>query len=133
MKLTFLGATRQVTGSMFLLEFANNFNVLIDCGLDFDRKKTTKKKPLFSFNPADINAVILTHAHLDHSGNIPNLVKEGFEGRIYSTYATYELSSLLLSDCANLNLKILQSVQSKEEAPLHHLYLANMIQSPRLH
>ncbi len=127
MKLTFLGATRQVTGSMFLLEFDQNFKVLIDCGIDFDRKKTSKRRSQFPFSPKDIDAVILTHAHLDHSGNIPNLVKEGFEGRIYSTYATYELSNLLLSDCAKLNYRFLQSISPKD-AVHHQLYLPKHVQ-----
>lgn len=127
MKVTFLGATRQVTGSMFLLEFDNDYKILIDCGLDFDRKKTAKKKSLFTFSPKDIDVLILTHAHLDHSGNIPNLVKEGFEGRIYSTYATYELSSLLLADGANLNQRALKQLNKKEAIP-NYIYLARNVQ-----
>ena len=71
----------------------------------------------------DIDALILTHAHLDHSGNIPNLVKEGFEGRIYSTYATYELSCLLLADCANLNLRAIQHLGKKEAIPNYIYFL----------
>ncbi|MCP4521780.1 MAG: MBL fold metallo-hydrolase [Cytophagales bacterium] len=127
MNLTFLGATRQVTGSMFLLEFTTGYKVLVDCGIDFDKKNT--KTTLFPFSPKEIDAVVLTHAHLDHTGNIPNLVKEGFEGRIYCTYATYELTSLLLSDCAKLNVRALQNISPKErENVSNHFYLPKHVQ-----
>jgi metallo-beta-lactamase family protein len=110
MKLTFWGATRQVTGSMYLLE-ADDYRILIDCGSDFDRDEKEKKllydhqKSVFPFDPTLINAVLLTHAHIDHSGNIPNLYKEGYEGRVICTEPTLALSSLLLKDAASLHQK----------------------------
>ncbi len=106
MKIGFYGATRQVTGSMFLLKFENDFRLLVDCGLDFDKNRNNNQnKRLFEFEASMINAVVLTHAHLDHSGNLPNLLKEGFEGKIYSTHATFDLCDILLRDSASLNKK----------------------------
>lgn len=102
MKLTFLGAAGTVTGSKFLLE-DDNRKILIDCGLFQGRKELREmnwEKP--PFNPADIDAVLLTHAHIDHSGYIPKLVKEGFAGPIYCTEATADLCSILLPDSGYL-------------------------------
>lgn len=105
MKLTFCGAARQVTGSMYLLELEDDYTVLIDCGTDmkrdwFDENETFK---LFPFDVSDIDLVLLTHAHIDHSGNIPNLYKEGYEGQVLCTSATEQLTNILLIDSANLN------------------------------
>ncbi len=114
MKLTFWGAAGQVTGSMYLLE-TDDFRILIDCGLDFDRDEKEKKllydeqKSVFPFDASLVNIVLLTHAHIDHSGNIPNLYKEGFEGRVICTEATYALSALLLKDAANLHQRRVDS------------------------
>jgi len=101
-KITFLGATRTVTGSKYLIE-TENHKTLIDCGLFQGYKKLRlrnwNKLPI---NPAEIDSVILTHAHIDHSGYIPVLVKNGFRGKIYCTKPTYELCSLLLPDSGYL-------------------------------
>ena len=122
MKLTFWGASQQVTGSMFLLE-SDDYRILIDCGSDFDLDEIGKKtryeqqKSVFPFEPSLINTVLLTHAHIDHSGNIPNLYKEGFEGRVVCTEPTMALTSLLLKDAANLHQKRLNSrVNSKKRS-----------------
>ncbi|TAE33185.1 MAG: MBL fold metallo-hydrolase, partial [Candidatus Kapaibacterium sp.] len=92
MKLTFWGAARQVTGSMYLLETNDDYRILIDCGMDMERKDINPEDyvggGLFPFEASMINAVILTHAHLDHTGFLPNLMREGFEGKIYCTHAT---------------------------------------------
>ena len=110
MKLTFWGATRQVTGSMYLLE-ADDYRILIDCGSDFDKDEKEKKilydqqRSVFPFDPTLVNTVLLTHAHIDHSGNIPNLYKEGFEGRVICTEATQALTAILLKDAALLHQK----------------------------
>jgi metallo-beta-lactamase family protein len=110
MKLTFWGAAQQVTGSMFLLE-ADDYRILIDCGSDFDLDEIGRKtrydeqKSVFPFDASLINTVLLTHAHIDHSGNIPNLFKEGFEGRVVCTEPTLSLTALLLKDAANLHQK----------------------------
>jgi metallo-beta-lactamase family protein len=102
MKLTFLGGTGTVTGSKYLLEIQNK-KILIDCGL-FQGLKILRErnwKPL-PFKPESLDAVLLTHAHIDHSGYLPSLVKNGFKGPIYSTHATAELCSILLPDSGYL-------------------------------
>ncbi len=102
MKITFLGATGTVTGSKYLVECKNK-KILIDCGLFQGYKKLRlrnwEKPPV---DPKTIDAVILTHAHIDHSGYIPLLVKNGFKGKIYCSAATYDLCSILLSDSGYL-------------------------------
>lgn len=102
MKLSFLGAAQTVTGSKYLAQ-TNHLSVLIDCGLYQGRKQLRQRnwQPQ-SFNPADLDAVILTHAHIDHSGYIPLLVKNGFKGKIYSSHGTYDLCRILLPDCGHL-------------------------------
>ncbi|MGY3054482.1 metallo-beta-lactamase family protein [Pedobacter sp. UYEF25] len=103
MKLTFWGAAQQVTGSMHLLEI-NNYNILIDCGLDYEKDSYQEDNLQFPFNPANINLIILTHAHIDHSGNLPTLVRAGFAGQILCTPPTADLSALLLFDSVNIFL-----------------------------
>jgi metallo-beta-lactamase family protein len=103
-----------VTGSMYLLE-VDDYRVLIDCGSDFDldgKEKELlfqKQKSVFPFDASLVNTVLLTHAHIDHSGNIPNLYKEGFEGRVVCTDPTYGLTALLLKDAAMLHQKRLNA------------------------
>lgn len=103
MKLTFWGAAQQVTGSMHLLE-VGNYKILIDCGLDYEKDTYQEENQHFPFNPNDINLVILTHAHIDHSGNLPTLVRMGFAGQILCTPPTADLASILLFDSVNLFL-----------------------------
>ncbi len=103
MKLTIWGAARQVTGSMHLLQ-TNNYTILIDCGLDYERDTWIEENEAFPFSPADIDLVILTHAHIDHSGNLPTLIRFGFEGQILCTPATADLTELLLLDSVNIFL-----------------------------
>ncbi len=116
MKLTFWGAARQVTGSMYLLELGaegDEYRILIDCGTDLDRSREIEPVylggGLFPFEPSQINVLLLTHAHIDHSGNIPNLINEGFEGQILCTTPTYQLTEILLTDAASLNKKRLSN------------------------
>ncbi|MBI3458658.1 MBL fold metallo-hydrolase [Candidatus Azambacteria bacterium] len=106
MKITFLGATSEVTGSNYLLEH-DGVKILIDCGLfQSGRFSDQKNYQPFKFNPAEIDCVILTHAHIDHSGRIPVLVKQGqgFQGEIYGTSPTLDFVEILLSD----SLRILE-------------------------
>jgi metallo-beta-lactamase family protein len=122
MKLSFLGAARQVTGSMYLLELEDDYRILIDCGSDMERSGPVQAGPretssnghtapavthpgFFPFEASSINLVLLTHAHMDHSGNLPNLFREGYEGQILCTEPTFALTNVLLKDSASLNQK----------------------------
>ncbi len=102
MKLTFHGAAHEVTGSCTLIETEHS-RVLVDCGL-FQGSGTAYERNLMPlpFGPADIDAVIATHAHIDHIGRIPKLVKEGFQGRIFATHPTRLLSKLMWQDAAHV-------------------------------
>lgn len=101
MKLTIWGAAKQVTGSMHLLE-VGKYKILIDCGLDYEKKTRQEENEIFPFKPSEIDVVVLTHAHIDHSGNLPTLLRMGFEGQILCTPPTADLAELLLLDSVNL-------------------------------
>jgi metallo-beta-lactamase family protein len=101
MKLTIHGAAQQVTGSMHLLE-VGQYKILVDCGLDYEKERSIQSNEDFPFNPGDIDVVILTHAHIDHSGNLPTLVRMGFNGQILCTSPTADLTELLLIDSVNI-------------------------------
>ena len=99
--LTFLGAARNVTGSRYFLE-ANGARLLIDCGLYQEWNLKDRNWEPFPFAPESVDAVLLTHAHLDHCGLLPKLVKEGFTGKIYCTPATEEIAKIVMMDSAKL-------------------------------
>lgn len=102
MKLTFLGATGTVTGSKYLLN-TGGYRVLIDCGLFQGLKQLRLKNwANLPINPKDVDAVVLTHAHIDHTGYLPLFVKNGFAGKVYCTEATRDLCKILLPDSAHL-------------------------------
>ena len=101
LKLQFLGAAQNVTGSRHLLS-ANGVRILVDCGLYQERQFRERNWQRFLVEPRDINAVLLTHAHLDHCGLVPKLVKDGFCGRIYCTQATAEIAKIILLDAAHI-------------------------------
>ncbi|MFO0843110.1 MAG: MBL fold metallo-hydrolase [Gemmataceae bacterium] len=101
-RVTFLGAARSVTGSMHLLE-AGPHRILLDCGLHRGpREEARLRNRNFPFDPTTIDAVVLSHAHIDHCGNLPNLVRQGFSGPIYCTPATRDLIEVMLADAARV-------------------------------
>ncbi len=101
MEITCLGAARCVTGSCFLLD--NGRKYLIDCGMFQGGKEMERRnRDPWGFRPGDISAVFLTHAHIDHCGRLPKLVRDGFRGRIYTTLPTAELTKILLLDSAHI-------------------------------
>lgn len=100
---TFLGAAQSVTGSMHLVEIGSQ-RLLLDCGLVRGRHEEVREfNTRFPFNPATLDAVILSHAHVDHCGNLPNLVRQGFRGPIYCTPATRDLAAIMLADASRIH------------------------------
>src|SRR5262245_18158579 len=99
---TFWGAARTVTGSMHLVQ-AGSLQVLLDCGFfQGKRSEARRRNSEFPFPPSTIDAVVLSHAHIDHCGNLPNLVRQGFDGPIYCTPATRDLLAVMLADSAKI-------------------------------
>lgn len=126
MKLTFHGATREVTGSMHLLE-VNGRRILLECGLYQGRRADTYKRNLnFPFDPASIDTLILSHAHIDHSGNVPNLVKQGFGGNVWCTSATRNLATYMLLDSGHIQeqdvIYLNKKKRRKGEPPIEPIY-----------
>ena len=102
MEIKFFGATEGVTGSNQML-IAGDVKILLDCGLFQGSEEEEKKNSeSFPYDPNEIDFLILGHAHIDHSGRIPKLVKDGFRGRIISHQATMELSDIMLRDSAHI-------------------------------
>ena len=105
MKIGFHGAARTVTGSKHLLTLEDGTRILLDCGFFQGMGvETDVMNRDFGFNPADVDILVLSHAHIDHSGNIPGLVKHGFKGKIYCTDATHDLAKIMLADTAHIQL-----------------------------
>ncbi|MCK5740409.1 MBL fold metallo-hydrolase, partial [bacterium] len=105
MDIQFCGAAQNVTGSRHLLSI-NGKKILLDCGLyQGHREDALDKNRNFLFDPADVDVMVLSHAHIDHSGNIPNLVAQGFDGPIYATNATVSLCQIMLRDSAFIQEK----------------------------
>lgn len=113
MKIKFCGAARTVTGSQHLLQI-NGKKILLDCGLYQGRREEAYEvNKNFLFDPQDIHAVVLSHAHIDHSGNLPQLVRQGFSGSIYSTAATRDLCAIMLQDSAHIQVNDTKFVNKK--------------------
>jgi len=113
MQFKFLGAVRTVTGSMHLLE-SDGGRLLLDCGLfQGPREESEAKNRNFPFDPQAVEVLLLSHAHIDHSGNIPSLVKNGFNGSIFATFATRDLCSVMLRDSAHVLAKDVEFVNKK--------------------
>lgn len=125
MKITFLGAVEEVTGSKYLVEH-DGVKILVDCGLyqgPEDIKRRNREK--FPIEPSSIHAVVLTHAHLDHTGYIPALIKNGFRGKVYCSKATYALAAILLKDTGFLqeeDAKRANAYGGSDHAPVLPLY-----------
>lgn len=106
MNIKFCGAARQVTGSSHLVTLDNGFKILLDCGMfQGSFKEDLVSNSMFLFNPEEIDCVILSHAHIDHSGRLPKLVKDGFKGPIHATHATRSLTTIMLLDSAHIQEK----------------------------
>jgi metallo-beta-lactamase family protein len=115
MFIQFLGAARTVTGSMHLIS-VNGSKILLDCGMfQGKRSEAYERNRRFPFNPAEIDAVILSHAHIDHAGNLPNLVKNGFHGPIYATGATRDLCNIMLYDSAYIQERDIEYVNKRNQ------------------
>lgn len=125
MKLTFLGAAGEVTGSQHLLE-TDHARVLLDCGFfQGHRAEARKKNEHFHCNPKDLDGVILSHAHIDHSGNLPGLYKAGFRGSIFCTAATADVAAIMLRDSAKIqeeDARYLSRHREKDAPPIEPLY-----------
>lgn len=126
MKLSFHGANRTVTGSKHLIE-VNGTRILLDCGLFQGRRSETyERNQNFTFDPKTVDVVVLSHAHIDHSGNLPNLVKYGFKGDIVATPATRDLCAMMLPDSGHIQERDAEFVNKRRrkhgEEPVDPLY-----------
>ncbi|KPK05088.1 MAG: MBL fold metallo-hydrolase [Anaerolineae bacterium SG8_19] len=121
MQIEFHGAVRTVTGSQHLIS-ANGCKILLDCGLyQGSRKQTYERNQHLPYNAAKVDVLILSHAHIDHSGNVPNLVKSGFQGDIVCTYATRDLCSIMLRDSAKIQQYDIDYLNKKRRKEGLHL------------
>lgn len=129
MEITFYGATESVTGSKFLLHTDYGIKILIDCGLFQGETGSAFKNDKLPFDSSTIDYVFLTHAHIDHSGLLPMLVKNGFKGKLYCTSSTLDLLEILLEDSANIQLQDLRYVNKtraqKGLEPIEPIYDVN--------
>lgn len=117
MKVTFLGGAREVTGSMHLVE-AGGRNILLDCGLfEGRRREAAERNRNLPFDPRRIDCLVLSHAHIDHAGNIPTLCSRGFGGNIYSTHATRDLCHIMLLDSAHIQADDAAYLNRKGKVP----------------
>ncbi|MGH7812308.1 MAG: MBL fold metallo-hydrolase, partial [Candidatus Binatia bacterium] len=126
MRINFHGAAHTVTGSQHLLEI-NGHRLLLDCGLFQGKRSESYARNLnFAHDPRAVDAVILSHAHIDHCGNLPNLVKNGYEGPIHATRATVDLATIMMADSGRIQESDAEFVNKKRlargEAPIEPLY-----------
>lgn len=126
MKIHFFGAARTTTGSLYLIEI-NGKNLLLECGLfQGHREETTRRNLNFPFDAKKIDAVVLSHAHIDHSGNLPNLARRGYDGPVHCTHATRDLCGIMLLDSAHIQeqdaLFVSKLRAKKNQPPVEPLY-----------
>ena len=137
MEITFYGAARTVTGSQHLLD-VNGYRILLDCGLyQGPRQESKDRNRHLPFDARTVDVLILSHAHIDHSGNIPNLVKSGFSGDIISTFATRDLCNIMLRDSAKIQESDIEFLNKKRRRddlpPLEPIYtMADALDSLKL-
>jgi len=121
----FWGAAQEVTGSKHIITAPDGTKILLDCGL-VQGANTDEANRKFGFNPKDIDVLVVSHAHIDHSGNIPNLVKQGFRGKILTTAATIDVLSIMLADSARIQEDDAEYINKKRKAegrkPIQPLY-----------
>lgn len=116
MNIKFCGAARQVTGSSHLITLDNGFKILLDCGLfQGSYAADIVSNSTFLFNPGEIDCVVLSHAHIDHCGRLPKLVKDGFKGPIHATHGTRSLATIMLLDSAHIQEKDAQFFNKKND------------------
>ena len=128
MEIHFFGAARTTTGSMFLLE-VNRQRLLFECGLfQGKRDESIERNRNFPFDPKSLDAVVLSHAHIDHCGNLPNLCRQGYAGNIYCTFATRDLAAIMLEDSAEIQRADAEYISKKRAQkglpPVEPLYSA---------
>src|SRR5687767_226133 len=122
MELQFWGAAQTVTGAMHLLQ-AGGYNILLDCGLyQGPRKEAFERNKNFPFDTGDIDALIVSHAHIDHIGNIPTLVRRGYQGPIWCTNATRDLAAIMLLDSAHIQESDVKYVNKRRRSQGKHLF-----------
>src|SRR5579862_7536337 len=126
MKIHFFGAARTTTGSMYLLE-VNGKRLLLECGLfQGHREEMTRRNCSIPFDPRTVDSVVLSHAHIDHAGNLPNLARHGYNGPIHCTDATLDLCAIMLLDSAHIQeqdaLFVSRWHAGKHKPPVEPLY-----------
>jgi metallo-beta-lactamase family protein len=129
LRITFHGATNQVTGSAHLLEFGDK-KVLLDCGLfDANRMEMDSPNRRFTFDPTELDALVVSHAHNDHIGRVPLLVREGFRGPIYVHPATADITSVMLRDSARIQREDARGGGPRDKAPAEPLFEIQDVES----
>ena len=118
MKITFLGATQNVTGSRYLVE-SEHVLALVDCGLYQEREFLERNWQMYGFQPKDLDCIILTHAHLDHCGLLPRLVREGFRGLVYCTFPTADIAMIVCEDSARLQAEDVRQKKKRHISMCH--------------
>jgi len=126
MRINFHGAAHTVTGSQHLLEI-NGHRLLLDCGLYQGKRQEMYSRNLnFAYDPRKVDAVVLSHAHIDHCGNLPNLVQDGYQGPVYATHATVDLAGIMMADSGRIQESDAEFVNKKRlargEEPIEPLY-----------
>lgn len=123
MEIQFCGAAQEVTGSAHLITLADGYKILLDCGMYQGRSSDMREfNETWLFKPSEIDCLILSHAHIDHSGRIPKLVKDGFRGKIISTHATRSLCAIMLLDSAKIQERDAQYHNKKHSQKIEPLY-----------